>query len=80
MKPSQYVLIWMAGSASFVVILVTIFALIPENIAYSLLTEKTGFIKEESWANIFMTFIHLTSFLLNISLIWFIAFLLKKRT
>lgn len=80
MKPSQYVLIWIAGSVSFIVILVTIFALIPENVAYSLLTEKTGFITEASWANIFMTFIHLTSFLLNISLIWFIAFLLKKRT
>jgi hypothetical protein len=80
MKPSQYVLIWIAGSVSFIVILVTIFALIPENVAYSLLTEKTGFITEESWANIFMTLIHLTSFLLNISLIWFIAFLLKKRT
>lgn len=80
MKPSQYVLIWIAGLVSFIVILVTIFALIPENVAYSLLTEKTGFITEESWANIFMTLIHLTSFLLNISLIWFIAFLLKKRT
>jgi len=78
MKPIQYALLWIGEALLFTVVLVLIYALMPEVKVYSLIRMYTGVIPGDTWDKYYFLYICVLS-LLIVAILVYLTALIKKR-
>ncbi|WP_368541562.1 hypothetical protein [Enterobacter soli] len=77
MKPIQYTLLWIGEALLFSVVLIVLYAFIPESKAYNIIRNFTGVIPGDTWDKYYFLFLCLSS-LFIVAVIVFISAVFKK--
>lgn len=78
MKPIHYALLWIGEALLFTVVLVLIYALMPEVKVYSLIRMYTDVIPGDTWDKYYFLFLCVSS-LLIVAILVYLTALIKKR-
>ncbi|RJT24032.1 hypothetical protein [Buttiauxella izardii] len=78
MKPHQFVLCWLAAFGSYLIIVFSSYAFLPEGILLELVTKYTGDISADRWDNFVGYLMFIGSALVNAVLIWIVVSIYQR--